>query len=327
MVITRLSGGLGNQLFQYAFGRYLSHRYKTNLYIDSTFLKRTNVRLYALEPFNIVNKPLSSIKKIKIWPEWWLGDLLYQYDRTRKSQWYLKFEQKEKQLFRRVLHPEAQFPQDQFRFGNLVSERYFHFDAQLKDNATDNVMIMGFWLSEQYFKDIRPVLRKELAVKAKPSGLNLNLLNEINSTSSVAIHIRRGDFLLPHYSKTFINLPLSYYRSAIDRVVEEVNDPHFFIFSDDPGWVKENFILEYPATYISHNHEKASHEDLRLMAACKHQVTANSTFSWWGAWLNDHPGKIVCTPERWYNLPGHDQSDLLPESWIKIPYELEKVVR
>jgi hypothetical protein len=113
---------------------------------------------------------------------------------------------------------------------------------------------------------------------------------------------------------------LDYYQEAVKRLSAQVSNPHFFVFSDDPAWTQENLRIAHPTTYVTHNDGAQAHEDMRLMSLCKHHIIANSSFSWWGAWLAAHPDQIVYAPARWFNRPDWsvDTRDLLPEHWQKI---------
>jgi hypothetical protein len=182
-----------------------------------------------------------------------------------------------------------------------------------------NVYLEGFWQCERYFTNIRSVLLKEFTPKNQFNLANAELLSRINSVNSVAVHIRRGDYVTnPQASKFHGILPLSYYERAIKLIEEKIGNPEFFVFSDDQEWVKLNFKIPYPVHFVEKNQGKDAVFDLALMAACRHNVIANSSFSWWGAWLNTNPLKIVIAPHRWFADSSVSSADLLPSSWYRL---------
>jgi len=133
------------------------------------------------------------------------------------------------------------------------------------------------------------------------------------------LHIRRGDYVHAPLANQFHGLcSLDYYQKAVNYIYQKIPDCHFYIFSDDHSWVCENFKLDYPVTMVDHNDADKDYEDLRLMSLCKYNIIANSSFSWWGAWLNANPEKIVLCPERWFNDLSLDIKDLMPDSWIRV---------
>jgi hypothetical protein len=110
---------------------------------------------------------------------------------------------------------------------------------------------------------------------------------------------------------------VDYYDRCVKRLTERVKDPHFFVFSDDPQWSRDNLKLEYPAVYVDHNDMEHGHEDLRLMSQCKHNIIANSTFSWWGAWLNNNRDKVVFAPKKWFVRANKNSDDIVPLNWLR----------
>ena len=141
----------------------------------------------------------------------------------------------------------------------------------------------------------------------------------IEGTEAVSMHIRRSDYVSgPYVHNRFYLCPLSYYYAAIEILRKSLSYPDFFVFSDDIQWVKENLRLEYPTRYVDHNGPERDYEDLRLMSLCKHHVIANSTFSWWGAWLSTNPEKIVIAPQHWFKDAKRCTKDLIPGTWIRL---------
>jgi hypothetical protein len=199
-------------------------------------------------------------------------------------------------------------------------ERHFHFDSDVLE-LCDNVYLQGYWQSEQYFKDIPELICQEFSVKTTLAGRDKELARLIGSCEAVCVHIRRGDYVPKTYSdQIFDACELGYYLESIKTILSQVRDPHFFIFSDDPEWARDNLKLSYPTILVDHNNASKNYEDLRLMGLCKHNIIANSSFSWWGAWLNPNPHKKVCAPKMWFNnnVRNLDSKDIIPSSWIQI---------
>ena len=174
-------------------------------------------------------------------------------------------------------------------------------------------------IANKYFADIRDILLGELTVRYEQDRQSREVAEEITSTSSVSIHVRRGDLVSnPFANRVFGTCSPEYYMKCIDFIGSKITDPHFFVFSDDSSWSSENLNLQYPTTFVNHNDANRDYEDLRLMSSCKHHILANSSFSWWAAWLNTNPDKTVLAPARWFRDEGRNTPDRLPDSWIKI---------
>jgi hypothetical protein len=294
MIIVQLIGGLGNQMFQYAAGKRLSHLLDVPLKLDISWFNKQDLRSYSLGSFNI-DEDFATSKQIdcfnlvkgKI-----LGDFL-----NRKFRKMPKFIPK------------------------YISEKQFNFDPKIL-NLPDNVYLAGYWQSEKYFLDVADIIRKDFTVRFPQTGKNLELAKAIQSCEAVSIHVRRGDYISDnHTSKTHGGCSLEYYLLCVDKIKKYINNPAFFVFSDEPEWVHENLKIPCQMTIIDHNSENQSVEDLRLMIQCKHQIIANSSFSWWGAWLNKYPEKVVLAPRQWFSKEtqvDRNINDLLPNNWIKL---------
>src|SRR5262249_55345497 len=141
----------------------------------------------------------------------------------------------------------------------------------------------------------------------------------IQAVMAVGVHVRRGDYAANPVTREWHGLtPLEYYYAAVRQLAACVNNPHFFIFSDDPAWVKRNLHFDYPTTYVTHNAVEKGYEYLRLMSLCKHHIIANSSFSWWAAWLCTYPGQQVFAPAKWINISTFDTSDVALASWHRL---------
>jgi hypothetical protein len=200
-----------------------------------------------------------------------------------------------------------------------IKEKHFHFDPGFF-NLSDNILIRGYFQTEKYFLDIEEIIIKECNCKHPAAGKDRELLKQINSLDSVSLHIRRGDYVTNTYEdQILVSAELEYYNKCVKYITETIKEPHFFIFSDDPDWVKQNLTLDYPMTFLDHNDASTNYEDLRLMSHCNHNIICNSSFSWWGAWLNRNPEKIVCAPKKWFSDETKyiDSRDLVPERWVK----------
>ena len=201
----------------------------------------------------------------------------------------------------------------------ILSQRHGRaFDPNILKSSED-VSLAGYWQTEKYFSDIRDIICREFTVGCELGGQSSTIAEKVATSESVSIHVRRGDRLSnPRSMETFGVCSPDYYNACVSIIANGLRDPHFFIFSDDPDWVTKELRLDYPTTYVTHNDATRNYEDLRLMSMCKHNIIANSTFSWWGAWLNPSPNKVVLCPRQWAKLEHIDTQDLLPDSWIKV---------
>jgi hypothetical protein len=293
MIIVKLFGGLGNQLFQYAAGRSLAAHHNISLKLDVRDIASNRVRPYSLSPFKIVEDFASEeeIARIK-------GT-----DRSFLSRWCFSLAEKMKPYYSR----------------SVFREPYLKpFDANVFKTPTA-VYLDGYWQSERYFINIQDIIRREFTIKFEPNYENIKLAENICSTDSVSIHIRRGDYISkPETYRVHGTCELDYYARCMEIISKAVSKPHFFVFSDDYLWSTNNLkLIDRNVTHITHN-IGTDFEDLRLMSMCKHNIIANSSFSWWGAWLNSNPKKVVLAPKRWFNEATYDTRDLVPASWTKV---------
>ncbi len=299
MIIVLLNGGLGNQMFQYATARRLAFFHQTELKLDLSILEGSMAggtkREYGLHQLNI-HAGIATKREISAFTR---------HERNRIARYLFRVCQN--------FSIANSLPQ-------VLHQRYSHFDPAILE-APDNSYLDGYWQSERYFADISALIRTEFTLK-KPLPASLKRVEEeILSKNSVSLHIRRGDYV----SRKIVNeihgvCSPDYYLESVDRVAAQITAPHFFIFSDDPAWVTEHFRIPYPMSVMDHFAE--AHEDIYLMSICKHHIIANSSFSWWGAWLSDNPGKIVYAPLHWYNKSEADTTDLIPDTWIRVPSSL-----
>jgi len=316
MIIVKLKGGLGNQLFQYAFARRLALvNNNVQLKLDhlTGFEHDFYGRVYSLRHFNI-NENLLSRKEI---------------DHVQKKGRICR--KIIRALERRLRHYNLfDFLQPHLCRGCLfVNQRSGGFNKNIYEiKFKKDLYFDGYWGSEKYFKDIEDIIRKEFTAKYALEGANLKIANKISDTNSVSLHVRRlhGISNNGNIDIKGVNIHgatnLEYYHSAIEYLSEKYNNLHFFIFSDDSEWMQKNMKLSFPTTYVNINGIDKDYEDLRLMSLCKHNIIANSTFSWWGAWLNENPYKIVIAPKKWFNDPDANAKikfeDLYPKEWLML---------
>jgi hypothetical protein len=184
--------------------------------------------------------------------------------------------------------------------------------------GTRRLYLNGLFQAYQYAQNVEQQLRRELVLREPPSGRNLETLNRIrDSECPVSLHLRRGDYKLYNEGRSL--LPVAYYRDAIQAIGERVANPTYFVFSDEMAFARESLPEFESMVFVDHNTEESAHEDLRLMSACRHHIIANSTFSWWGAWLNPNPEKVVVVPDPWYLRRPH--TDLIPPRWRRIKWQ------
>lgn len=289
MIMIKLQGGLGNQMFQYAAGKRLAMRRNAELKADGT--------LYETEQNNMTPRSF----------ELSCFDMDVQFAQEREIQRF----KKEPNLMYRIRRRLGMTPRSL-----IFTEKQFSFDPAVLE-LPDDMYIQGYWVSEKYFKDIEETIRKDFTFSEPLEGKNKEIAGRIGKVNSVSIHVRRGDYVASKKTNSFHGTcDISYYEKAIEYIAKRVDDPHFFVFSDDIEWVKENLSIPYTTEYIDWNTGKESYRDMQLMSLCKHNIIANSTFSWWGAWLNANEGKIVVAPKRWFKAQEVNTDDLFPKEWV-----------
>jgi hypothetical protein len=293
MVIIRISHGLGNQMFQYAMGRALANANDAPLKLDLSHFSASDTREYGLQSFQIEADTASTTEVTVI--------------SGRPPGERRKGLAKNLAGLRRRLGGTR----------HVVREKSRRFDPHALEERGE-LYVMGYWQALAYVEAAATSVRREFRFSDALSEEDRQLLDAIGNQPTVAVHVRRGDYV-GHQRFEMVN-PLEYYQAAIDRVAERIEGLTGIVFSDDPKWAVENVRSSIPLQYVDGNEGNPA-ADLRLMSACSHQVIANSTFSWWGAWLNQNPAKIVCAPKIWWRSEPDAGKDLLPENWLKIDTE------
>ncbi|TPG72264.1 alpha-1,2-fucosyltransferase [Hymenobacter nivis] len=299
MIIVRITGGLGNQMFQYSAGRAASLRNKTTLALNIDFFRGAFTKQIHEQALSVELFPeIQSQHLLKL-----TGDDLN------------RIEDKSRGFIRRKYNRIRNSFGLSTSFKTLAETQLLCFQPDFKQHKADTLYLASDWQNEKYFSDYESIIRKDFTFpKIETSSQNYFLLENINKTNSVSIHVRRGDYLL---SVTHQPTSLDYYKQAIDLVLSKIINPCFFIFSDDIGWCQENLAIPN-ALYINHNIGENSYLDMQLMSNCKHNIIANSSFSWWGAWLNINPSKLVIAPNIWLASHHIKSENIIPEYWINL---------
>ena len=288
-------------MFQYAAGRALAIRNNTFLKIDLSFIKNgvlggnVDYRNYGLNNFCIVEDIIGEeelnhfIKRSRLFSKLKISWL------NRKTGY-------------------------RFPLSKMVSQKGHGYDPEFM-KLSNNSYLIGYWQNVKYFEGSEEIVKQDFMFKNLPNQSNTALLSKIMNCESVAIHIRRGDFK---------NLPVlgttdkEYYLRAINYLVKKLSKPVLFFFSDEMKWVKENFNTISSANFIYYSDINTSSgseaDDLRLMSNCKHNIIGNSTFGWWGAWLNSNPDKIIIAPEKLFADPAIDNQlqGMIPDNWVRL---------
>lgn len=295
MIIVKLIGGLGNQMFQYAFAKHLSVKHGVELKLDVTSLNNKSlggdftIRDLGLNHFN--TKPVfANDAELKVYS---------------------------KSKFSKIL--DLIYLNLPFKLNKLyVREPFFSFYKKAM-KAPEDCYIDGYWQSENYFKDIRKELLNDFALISEVSVETKKLAEKIKSEQSVSIHVRRGDYISIAENQNIYSIcNEDYYLAAMNKIAAVNNDVIFYVFSDEPEWFKASVHSKYNVHFVTHNSGSNSYQDLYLMNLCKHNIIANSSFSWWGAWLNMNAEKIVIAPKSWFKNNSKDTRDLIPKSWIQL---------
>lgn len=288
MVIAHLIGGLGNQMFQYAAARALSSAKKEPLLLDTSSFESYTLhqgfelsKLFAGEMCIARDKDVNHVLSWQAFPR-----------------------------IRNFLHrPKLAF----LRKASLIIEPSFHYWNGIQKAPAD-CYLMGYWQSERYFQDAAEEIRKDFTFKLNMSPQNIATADQILNTNAISLHVRRGDYV---NNSVYAACTVEYYQAAIQLLSKRVDAPTFFVFSDDIDWVKNNLNIGFPHCYVNHNKGSESYNDMRLMSMCQHNIIANSSFSWWGAWLNLNVDKIVVAPKQWF-INNTNVNDLFPPAWVTL---------
>ena len=299
MKILIYSGGLGNQMFQYAFYKASSFMHRELWTTTAWYSFNNSHNGYELKKIFGISycKNLSLPFKFKKKPG---KDKVQQLNEVQNSSLT--------KILRNLLNNNPfvkflEFPDSKYDSEFLNMKRF--------------CIISGYFQNEKYFKDISDVIIKDFAFPIFADDSNIQISDKIQKTNSVSIHVRRGDYcgnsLYDGIATT------DYYRNAVNYILKHVENPVFYIFSDDINWCEQNLEIQNEHYFINWNKGKNSFRDMQLMSLCKHNIIPNSSFSWWGAWLNQNQEKIVIAPSKWINdNSGLDFSDIIPSSWVRI---------
>jgi hypothetical protein len=297
MIVVKLQGGLGNQMFQYAVGRELQRRSGGELALDLTLLldrfPRSNmvVRDYNLDIFRIQPRLtlLSQLARHLPVP------LLYMYGSSALA---------------RAL--------DRAGLQRYISESRSSPEEVL--GARGNVYLDGHWQSPKYFAGSEAVLRREFEVKQPLSPAGEQVAAQMASTDSICVNVRRTDYVtIPTSIKMHGFVGKEYYDRGIEQIAPRLKNPHIFVTSDDVQWCRESLRFEYPTTVLGQECKGYKFgEELALMVRCKHFLIPNSSFAWWAAWMNPSEDRIVVCPKSWFRDPKFDSPDRIPPGWIRV---------
>ena len=290
MVIVKIEGGLANRMFQYALFLSLRNR-RNDVYLDEkTF------------------KPAWSFEKIS------LKKTFPHLDCSERDLSNFKVETRPGKVAHAIRNIVERISNKYF------FQKEFRFYPEILDNLPKDIYLRGYWQSEKYFKDVEEEVRKAFTFDAFTEKENIKAAEKMRNENSVAIHIRKGKDYMQQVL-TAGTCPKEYYVKAIDHIRTHVDAPKFYIFTDNPDWVKENLgFIDYTLVNWNPVSGDKNYRDIQLMSCCKHNIIANSSFSWWGAWLNSNPNKIVIGPKVWFNPEGKIKvvGDIICESWVSM---------
>ncbi|MES2133275.1 MAG: alpha-1,2-fucosyltransferase [Bacteroidota bacterium] len=291
MIVTRLIGGLGNQMFQYAAGKALALKHGVDVKADLSELNRDAEGKYTQRHYELTIFS-SNIK-------------------TAAESDLTPFLNKDKSKIKREL--QRRFP---FLFKTLTAVESGSSYHPEFEKYPENTYLQGFWQSELYFKEYEKEIRKAFQFNQTIIEACKSFSDMIQHSNSVSLHIRRGDYVNNPSANKFHGLcSPQYYENAVKHIAALQGQIEIIVFSDDIAWCKENLKFDFPIHFLETG---SAYNDLYLMTQCRHNIIANSSFSWWGAWLNAHPDKIVVGPKQWFADMSVNTSDILPVSWIRL---------
>ena len=286
--------GLGNQMFQFARGFSLSRDLGVGYRVCLDFMPHTTSHNGYQLGHVVGDLPEIATQDEMVKVFGWLGYRRFRREVTRRPRW-------------------ARW----FRSAMFQDGMPFRSDRAL-NGALRSYLLHGNWQTETYFAHNRAALLHAFNFAPSPA-LDQDLSDRISKTQSVGIHVRGGDYLLQKNQNLFSVLGPEYYMRSVKLIELAVENPAFFVFTDDPETARSRLPAGRDYEFVTGNTGLDSYLDMQLMSQCKHNIIANSSFSWWGAWLNDQAGKIVVAPQEWFHpQSGHDDRDVVPASWTKV---------
>lgn len=293
MLVANLIGGLGNQMFQYASAWALASEHGMELKLDISDFHRFPPRRYLLDHFRVdavIAQPSE----------------LARFD-------------KDSNRLRAATRNVVATLRGNNRVGRTILERGFPWQKIQLDPSVDTLLI-GYWQSERYFLSVAQKVRQAFTLKAPADDRTQRLLEDIDRHAAISLHVRRGDYAAnPVVQAKHGLLGLDYYAAAVGHMLSLESEAKFYVFSDEMDWVRANLPIAAPVEYVDLNGPDQPQEDLRLMSRCRHHIIANSSLSWWGAWLNPSPGKVVVAPRQWFTPESkRDARDIVPQAWIRL---------
>lgn len=291
MIIVQLSGGLGNQLFQYAAGKSLAAHHGVPLLLDPSLFHRTVLpELELPRKLELIHFPA-------------IDDVVMEPGQIEKMPVF----RKGNNIFQKILPRYKR---------SIYKEPFFHFDTNFF-NAGKEVMLKGTWQSPKYFELIAPMIREKFVLKNELTSRVHDKGLALRAEESVAVHIRRNDYLRMQIILEWHGvMDKDYYARGLEHLKQQHSNLKIYYFTDDPEWVSAELIPLFGGELISSETSKTHFEDFYLMSRCRHNIIANSSFSWWSAWLNDYAGKTVVTPKNWFRNGPSDTQDLYPANWV-----------
>ncbi len=279
MIFTRLHGRLGNQMFQYAAARGLAARRRVPVALDARGALARGEGVLT----RVFDLPLATPAALPP----------------------ARHENAARYLLWRLSGQAPRFRR----------ESHLGYNPEIEGWAAP-CYLHGYWQSARYFAHVDDDIRRDFTFPADMTRQNADMAARIAQSLSISLHVRRGDYL---NLDAHVLCDQSYYEAALARILDGLTgDPVVFVFSDDPGWAKDNLPLPCEKVVVDFNGPEADFEDMRLMSLCRHNIIANSSFSWWAAWLNAHPDKRVAGPARWFSDPKRTNPDILPADWVRI---------
>lgn len=298
MVIVQLIGGIGNQMFQYACARHLAMLNNTELKLDLSFIRNRApfkkdfvFRNYDLDLFNIHATLITADDIPEYPPDWKINSIPHRLYNLfliglKGYKYVLEWKLNKYNL---MLYNK-----------NILKKR-------------GNIYLAGYWASPRYFEKIQATIRADFSFRNELPPHCISIKNDIQATQSVCINVRRKEFLVV---KAMGFHGVDYINKAVKLITQHVSNPVFFVFSDDLPWCRENIKLDFPVTFLGEEYYGDKYGDyLHLMTLCRHFIISNSTYAWWGAWLSNHPDKIVVTPIKLFN--DYSDEDLIPGEWLR----------